>query len=57
MNTLVWNLPLKGFFFLIQLLLCLFSINDRINSTNETRDSLGDYKKEKSKKQKNQVLS
>lgn len=51
MNTLVWNLPLKDFFFLIQLLLSLFSINDRINSTNETRDSLGDYKKEKKNKQ------
>ena len=56
MNTLVWNLPLKDFFFLIQLLLCLFSINDRINSTNETRDSLGDYKKEKNKQAKNKKI-
>ena len=49
MNTLVWNLPLKDIFFLIQSLLSLFLIDDRINSTSETRDSLGDYKKEKNK--------
>ena len=55
MNTLVWNLPLKDIFFLIQSLLSLFLIDDRINSTSETRDSLGDYKKEKTNKQtKNQ---
>ena len=49
MNTLVWNLPLKDIFFLIQSLLSLFLIDDRINSTSETRDSLGDYKEEKNK--------
>ena len=48
MNTLVWIfLPVKDFFFLTQSLLSLFSINDTINSTSETRDSLGDYKEEK----------
>ena len=61
MNTLVWIfLPVKDFFFLIQSLLSLFSINDTINSTSETRDSLGDYKEEKKKqtnKQKNQIFS
>ena len=60
MNTLVWIfLPVKDFFFLIQSLLSLFSINDTINSTSETRDSLGDYKKENkhTNKQKNQIFS
>ena len=59
MNTLVWIfLPVKDFFFLIQSLLSLFSINDTINSTSETRDSLGDYKEEKqTNKQTNQIFS
>ena len=58
MNTLVWDfLPLKDSFFLIQSLLSLFSINDTINSTSETRDSLGNYKKEKTDKQKNLIFS
>ena len=59
MNTLVWIfLPVKDFFFLIQSLLSLFSINDTINSTSETRDSLGDYKDEKqTNKQTNQIFS
>ena len=57
MSTLVWNfLPVKDFFFLIQLLLSLFSINDTINSTSETRDSLGDYKKKTNKQTKKSDL-
>ena len=56
MNTLVWiSLPVKDFFFPIQSLLSLFSINDTINSTSETRDSLGDYKEEKKKQTNKQT--
>ena len=48
-NSVYEYIGLKDFFFLIQSLLSLFSINDTISSTSETRDSLGDYKKEKNK--------
>ena len=41
---------------MIQSLLSLFSINDTINSTSETRDSLGDYKEEKTNKQTNKKI-
>ena len=55
-NSIYEYIGLKDFFFLIQSLLSLFSINDTISSTSETRDSLGDYKKEKNKQTKKSDL-
>ena len=56
-NSVYEYIGLKDFFFLIQSLLSLFSINDTINSTSETRDSLGDYKKENKHTNKQKIRS